>query len=98
MHLGLYPSRSSCAVLGLFLRAKPVQGEIMPTAQTPRILLTDKAVKGVPFSTAKPQIVRDSKIAGFHLWVGNAPALFASLRDAQEEISAFITTSMAVTR
>jgi hypothetical protein len=47
----------------------------MPTSQTARILLTDKAVKGVPFSTAKPQIVRDSKIAGFHLWVGKSTPL-----------------------
>jgi len=48
----------------------------MPSAQTPRILLTDKAVKGVPFSTAKPQIVRDTKIAGFHLWVGKSTKTF----------------------
>ncbi|MBR1236535.1 integrase family protein [Bradyrhizobium sp. AUGA SZCCT0182] len=48
----------------------------MSSTQTSRILLTDKAVKGVPFSTAKPQIVRDSKIAGFHLWVGKSTKTF----------------------
>jgi integrase len=48
----------------------------MPTSQTARILLTDKAVKGLPFSTAKPQIVRDTKIAGFHLWVGKSTKTF----------------------
>src|SRR4051812_44547754 len=48
----------------------------MPSTQTQRILLTDKAVKGVPFSTAKPQIVRDSKIPGFHLWVGKSTKTF----------------------
>ena len=48
----------------------------MPSTQSLRILLTDKAVKGVPFSTAKPQIVRDSKIAGFHLWVGKSTKTF----------------------
>lgn len=48
----------------------------MPSAQTQRILLTERAVKSVPFSTAKPQIVRDSKIAGFHLWVGKSTKTF----------------------
>ncbi|MCA6115466.1 integrase family protein [Bradyrhizobium sp. WSM 1738] len=44
----------------------------MPSTQATRILLTDKAVKGLPFAPAKPQIIRDSKIAGFHLWVGKS--------------------------
>ena len=44
----------------------------MPASQTQRILLTDKAVKGVPFAPAKPQIIRDTRIAGFHLWVGKS--------------------------
>ena len=48
----------------------------MPSTQAQRILLTDKAVKGLPFSPAKPQIVRDSKIAGFHLWVGKSTKTF----------------------
>jgi integrase len=42
----------------------------MPTPQTSRLLLTDKAVRSLPFSETKPKIIRDSKIAGFHLWVG----------------------------
>ncbi|MET4476469.1 integrase family protein [Bradyrhizobium sp. F1.13.3] len=37
---------------------------------TRRILLTDKAVKGLPYAEAKPQIVRDARIPGFHVWVG----------------------------
>ena len=44
----------------------------MPSTQAQRILLTDKAVRSLPFSPAKPQIVRDSKISGFHLWVGKS--------------------------
>jgi integrase len=48
----------------------------MPSTQAPRILLTDKAVKSLPFAPAKPQIVRDSKIAGFHLWVGKTTKTF----------------------
>jgi integrase len=48
----------------------------MPSTQAQRILLTDKAVKGLPFSPAKPLIVRDSKIAGFHLWVGKSTKTF----------------------
>ena len=48
----------------------------MPSTQAQRILLTDKAVKGVPFAPAKPQIVRDTKIAGFHLWVGKSTKTF----------------------
>jgi integrase len=48
----------------------------MPSTQAQRILLTDKAVKGLPFAPAKPQIVRDSKIAGFHLWVGKSTKTF----------------------
>lgn len=48
----------------------------MPATQTQRILLTDKAVKGLPFAPAKPQIIRDSRIAGFHLWVGKSTKTF----------------------
>ena len=48
----------------------------MPTTQAPRLLLTDKAVKGLPYSSAKPKIVRDSKIPGFHLWVGKSTKTF----------------------
>lgn len=48
----------------------------MPATQTHRILLTDKAVKGLPFAPAKPQIIRDSRIAGFHLWVGKSTKTF----------------------
>jgi integrase len=48
----------------------------MPSTQAQRILLTDKAVKGLPFSPAKPQIIRDSKLAGFHLWVGKSTKTF----------------------
>ena len=39
-----------------------------PTAQ--RLLLTDAAVARQPFAENKPRILRDSKIPGFHLWVG----------------------------
>lgn len=39
-----------------------------PTA--PRLLLTDAAVARQPFAEDKPRILRDSKIPGFHLWVG----------------------------
>lgn len=35
-----------------------------------RILLTDKAVKSLPYAEAKPQIVRDARIPGFHVWIG----------------------------
>lgn len=48
----------------------------MPSSQAQRILLTDKAVKGLPFAPAKPQIIRDSKIAGFHLWIGKSTKTF----------------------
>jgi hypothetical protein len=48
----------------------------MPSTQAQRILLTDKAVKSLPFAPSKPQIVRDSKIAGFHLWVGKSTKTF----------------------
>ncbi len=40
------------------------------SSATHRILLTDKAVKGLPYADAKPQIVRDARIPGFHVWVG----------------------------
>ena len=42
----------------------------MPSPQAIRLLLTDKAVKGLPYASAKPKIIRDTKIAGFHLWSG----------------------------
>lgn len=48
----------------------------MPATQAQRILLTDKAVRSLPFSPTKPQIVRDSKIAGFHLWIGKSTKTF----------------------
>jgi len=32
--------------------------------------------QSLPFAPAKPQIVRDSKIAGFHLWVGKSTKTF----------------------
>ena len=48
----------------------------MPSSQALRILLTDKAVRSLPFSPTKPQIVRDSKVAGFHLWVGKSTKTF----------------------
>lgn len=56
-------------MLGFFLRVKPDQGDhaVNPDAAHP---VNRQNRQGVPFSTAKPQIVRDSKIAGFHLWVG----------------------------
>lgn len=40
------------------------------SSATHRILLTDKAVKGLPYADTKPQIVRDARIPGFHVWVG----------------------------
>jgi integrase len=43
---------------------------------TPRILLTDAAVKREPFAQDKPRIVRDSKIAGLHLWIGKRKKTF----------------------
>jgi len=46
------------------------------TAATPRILLTDAAVKREPFAQDKPRIVRDIKIAGLHLWVGKRTKTF----------------------
>jgi hypothetical protein len=48
----------------------------MPSNQANRLLLTDKAVKSLPYASAKPKIVRDTKIAGFHLWVGKTTKTF----------------------
>src|SRR6478735_2102900 len=47
----------------------------MSTA-TPRILLTDAAVKREPFAQNKPRIVRDSKVAGLHVWIGKRKKTF----------------------
>ena len=41
-----------------------------------RILLTDAAVKREAFADGKPRIVRDSKIAGLHLWIGKKTKTF----------------------
>ena len=46
------------------------------TVATTRILLTDAAVKREPFAHDKPRIVRDARIAGFHLWVGKRKKSF----------------------
>jgi integrase len=48
----------------------------MPSTQANRLLLTDKAVKSLPYASAKPKIVRDTKIAGFPLWVGKNTKTF----------------------
>jgi integrase len=48
----------------------------MPSTQATRLLLTDKAVKSLPYASAKPKIIRDTKIAGFHLWVGKTTKTF----------------------
>ena len=48
----------------------------MPSTQANRLLLTDKAVKSLPYASAKPKIIRDTKIAGFHLWVGKTTKTF----------------------
>jgi integrase len=48
----------------------------MSTANSLRILLTDAAVKREPFAQGKPRIVRDTKIAGLHLWVGKRKKTF----------------------
>ena len=48
----------------------------MTTATTPRILLTDAAVKREAFAQDKPRIVRDVKIAGLHLWIGKRKKTF----------------------
>ena len=47
----------------------------MSTA-TPRILLTDAAVKRESFAQSKPRIVRDSKVAGLHVWIGKRKKTF----------------------
>jgi integrase len=48
----------------------------MTSAITPRILLTDAAVKREPFAQGKPRIIRDSKIAGLHVWIGKRKKTF----------------------
>jgi integrase len=48
----------------------------MSTAITPRILLTDAAVRRQPFAQGKPRIVRDSKVAGLHVWIGKRKKTF----------------------
>ena len=48
----------------------------MSSAVTSRILLTDAAVKREPFAQGKPRIVRDSKVAGLHLWIGKSKKTF----------------------
>ncbi|MPZ37107.1 MAG: DUF4102 domain-containing protein [Rhizobiales bacterium] len=49
---------------------------MVTTAITKRILLTDAAVRREPFADGKPRIVRDSKIAGLHLWIGKKTKTF----------------------
>jgi len=46
------------------------------SAATPRLLLTDAAIARLPFAQDKPRILRDSKIPGFHLWVGKKTKTF----------------------
>src|SRR5262245_11827791 len=48
----------------------------MASANSERMLLTDAAVKREPFSEGKPRIIRDTKIPGFHLWIGRRTKTF----------------------
>lgn len=48
----------------------------MPAGTSDRILLTDAAVHRQPLSQGKPRIVRDTKIPGFHLWIGRKTKSF----------------------
>jgi integrase len=48
----------------------------MTAASTARILLTDAAVKREAFAHDKPRIVRDSKVAGLHVWIGKRKKTF----------------------
>lgn len=41
-----------------------------------RILLTDAAVERQPFAPDKPRIVRDTKVAGLHVWIGKRKKTF----------------------
>ena len=68
----LTPSRRTW----LSLRAKTVKEGSMTAANTKRILLTDAAVKREPFAEGRPRIVRDTKVAGFHLWIGKRKKTF----------------------
>lgn len=43
---------------------------------TRRLLLTDKVVRKLPYAEAKSQMVRDTKIPGFHLWIGKGTKTF----------------------
>ena len=43
---------------------------------TPRIFLTDAAVRREPYAQGKPRIVRDCKVAGLHVWVGKRKKTF----------------------
>src|SRR4051812_41759626 len=59
------------------VRANTVKRSSVPmTAAIPRILLTDAAVKREAFAQDKPRIVRDSKVAGLHLWIGKRKKTF----------------------
>ena len=46
------------------------------TASSQRALITDTVVKREPFALGKPKIIRDTKIPGFHLWVGKTQKTF----------------------
>jgi integrase len=48
----------------------------MTVNSTKRIFITDAAVKREAFADGAPRIVRDSKIAGLHLWVGKRTKTF----------------------
>ncbi len=48
----------------------------MKSANSKRLLLTDAAVRREPFAEGKPRIVRDTKVAGFHLWIGKRKKTF----------------------
>lgn len=48
----------------------------MTSSATNRLLLTDASVEREPLAAERPRIVRDTKIPGFHLWVGRTTKTF----------------------
>lgn len=57
----------------------------MTTAANARVLLTDASVRREPYAPDKPRIVRDSKVAGLHVWIGKRKKTFRYQYEAPRE-------------
>ena len=76
MKMRAHPSRLSSRQTRLPIRANTVKGSCEPCRPRPRGYSDRRSRQTQPFAQNKPRIVRDSKVAGLHVWIGKRKKTF----------------------